>query len=561
MKKKGAKKITDKKTISEKIIKEPEKVKADNSSKEYQEVYKNIPKEHEYLQITKPKTNQKDESDNTDQNLFKIEEKDFEQNNNYYQNDPDKEENIINLNNKNEKNEDNNINDYQDIPDATENIFNINNNNLSKENEEEKYNDINYSLNIPNISDNISNININNINSQNEEEKEKFTDNIEYTSHEMQDFNYNNFEQVNGYINQFYNGYYGYNNYYQLYQAQQNFLNMSTINYSNMNNRIKKDKDINSINLQKIYEIGPEYKREIIFNDLKGNFLKESIDRYKNYLIKLIIEQEGKKNNIFKIRLIANELKGSFYKVSINNYGTRVVQALIQYIDEEGIKMIFDELISNEEFEKLFYDKNGNHVMQNLIEKLNKNEVEQLFKRIITKIKEFCKKKYSCFVIQSLIEKCDTDLINEIINKIKKDQLINDNFGIHIIQKLLSIYDENNNNFDINFIYKDLHNLNIYNKIFGNNVSVSCSACIIIELIFEKGKKEEKEIMYKNLLKEKEKYILMFSGEYGNHVIQKIYCNSYDEIKNEIKNILNEVSEQNKNIYFNHVKNYIYENK
>jgi len=53
----------------------------------------------------------------------------------------------------------------------------------------------------------------------------------------------------------------------------------------------------------------------------------------------------------------------------------------------------------------------------------------------------------------------------------------------------------------------------------------------------------------------------MFSGEYGNHVIQKIYCNSNDQIKNEIKNILNEVSEQNKNIYFNHVKNYIYENK
>ena len=49
----------------------------------------------------------------------------------------------------------------------------------------------------------------------------------------------------------------------------------------------------------------------------------------------------------------------------------------------------------------------------------------------------------------------------------------------------------------------------------------------------------------------------MYSNIYGNHVIQKIYKNCNDEIKNEIKNRLNLISEQNKNIYFNHVHYYI----
>ena len=125
---------------------------------------------------------------------------------------------------------------------------------------------------------------------------------------------------------------------------------------------------------------------------------------------------------------------------------------------------------------------------------------------------------------------------------------------------MLDIYDKENNNFNNEFIYKDLDDLNIYRKIFNKNKSVSCSICLIIQSIFEKGNEEEKEKMSKNLLKERENFILMFSNEFGNHVVQKIYYNSNDEIKNEIKNMLNEVHKQNKNMYFNHVKKYINEN-
>ena len=362
--------------------------------------------------------------------------------------------------------------------------------------------------------------------------------------------NNNNYNELNYY------DCYNYN-YYQLFQAQQNFFEMSVLEYGDINNKIKSMEDITSFNLQNIYKNGKEQDREKIFNYLRGKFLKSSIDKYKNYLIKLIISIEGKKFNNSKINIIANELKGSYYFLAKSIYGTRIVQELIEYIDEEGLKMIYDELIANKNFEKLFLDKNGNHVIQKLIEKLNVEEMELLIKYIFNNINEYCKIKYSCFVVQSLLQKCKSDLINKIIEEIENLHLINDNYGIHVIQKMLEVYDKTENNFDINFIYNELDDIDIYEKIFSQNTSISSSICQIIQYIIEKGNKQEKEKIIDKLLKNKEKFILMFSNIYGNHVVQKIYNNSNDEIKNELENMLNLVSEENKNIYFNHVNYYI----
>ena len=556
MKKKGLRKVTNKKSTSEKITITTDENTVDISSKEYQDVYENIPSEYEYLKNQFPKPKIKDKIDNIDKNLSNIEENTISMNNNCDENDHDIN-NIINnsTHKKDEEINKNNINDYQNIPAKKDNMFNLNNYDINNEEEKEENNNNNiiHYQNIQDKRENIININGNNIN--NNTENEQLSNNKENIYHKMDNIISPNAEQLNNYNNQFYFNY----NYYQLYQAHQNFYNMSIINYPNINNKLQTIDDISSLNLQNIYEGGTDSQREIIFNDLIGKFLKASIDKYKNYLVKLIIKEEGKKNHKEKIELIANELKGSFFLISKSNYGTCVVQTLIENIDEKGIKMIFDELISNENFDKLFYDKNGNHVLQNLIKKLNKEEIEQLIEKIINNFEEYCTKKYSCFVIQVLLEKCNADLIDKIINKIKHFELINDTFGIHIIQKLLDIYDKENNNFNIEFIYKDLNDLNIYNKIF-NNKSVSCSVCLIIQSIFEKGNEEEKEKISKNLLKERENFILMFSNEFGNHVVQKIYYNSNDEIKNEIKNMLNEVHKQNKNMYFNHVKKYINEN-
>ena len=507
------------KTKSEKISREQDKTfKQDISAKEYQKIYEKDPQKRRLPKPIKPKKKEEEKKDNTIQLDL--------------DSDLEKKLNDLNINtdlNKIEEEDDKSI--ENSIP---------NDSITYSENSIPTYS-------ITNIENNIPNNSITN----NENNFQQIEESIPL----------NNVEELNNnnQLNYPYNYNFNYN-YYQLYQAQQNFFEMSNLEYCDINNKIKTMEDISSLNLQLKYEKGKESDRIKIFNYLRGKFLKSSIDKFKNYLIKLIIKFEGERksnNSKLKIKIIANELKGSYYFLAKSNYGTCVVQELIENIDEEGLQMIYDELINNKNFEKLIFDKNGNHVIQKLIKKLNLDDMELLFNYIFKNIIEYCTTKYCCFVVQSFLEKCNSDIINKIIKEIENSNLINDNYGIHVIQKLLEIYDQNENNFDINFIYKELDSFNIYDKIFSLNNSISSSICQIIQYIIEKGNEKEKEKIIDKLLKDKEKFILMYSNIYGNHVIQKIYKNCNDEIKNEIKNMLNLVSEQNKNIYFNHVHYYI----
>ena len=139
--------------------------------------------------------------------------------------------------------------------------------------------------------------------------------------------------------------------------------------------------------------------------------------------------------------------------------------------------------------------------------------------------------------------------------------MINNENGIHVIQKILELYDEN---FSINFIYQDINDIsNLYDKIFyvnrnkddKNNIS-SCF-CKIIQEIIKKGRKVEKEKIINRLLKDEDKFILMYSDASANYIVQKAYDFSNDKIKNEIKNKLNKVPKNKRNIYYKHVKNHI----
>ena len=345
--------------------------------------------------------------------------------------------------------------------------------------------------------------------------------------------------------------------------AEINMHNMGEIKFnSNDNNisihKLNKEEDIKSENLQNNYKNGNNAIRQVIFNDLIGKYYEKSLDEYYNYLIGTIIEIEGNQC-YYKIKIIADELKGNYFKLSEDHYGTYVVQKLIQFLDNDELKIIVDELISNPRFEYLMYDSNGNHVIQKLIKNLNKEgeDFRNLFSKIYEKIVPYCKNKYSCYIIQELIEKCDIIFINEIIDKIKIENLLNDSFGLHVVQKLLEIYNKKNSWFDIDFIYKYFDHINIYEKILQNNGSISSSFSKIIQLIIQKGNKDKNANIINKLLEDKKQFLLICSNSFGNYVIQKVYDNSSEDMRNKIFKIIEENKNINNNKFFNYVKRHI----
>ena len=347
----------------------------------------------------------------------------------------------------------------------------------------------------------------------------------------------------------------------QYLQAQQNFIDMKRMLYNNGSQEYLNE--IKSEDLQIIFEKGTKEQQNQIFNHyLKEKlFYDKSVDIKYSHLIQLMVTKYGENKKIKYIKIIADELKGHYYELVFAHKGTFVLQELIKYIDNKGLEIIYNEIIPNVAFKKLMFDKNGNHVIQAIIKNSNGKIIKDIFEKIYENLIEYCKNKYTCYVVNELLSKCNPELIQKIVNKIDKEKLLNNENGIHVIQKILELY---NGNFSINFIYRDLNDIsNLYDKIYyvnrdkndKNNIS-SCF-CKIIQEIIKKGRKVEKEKIINRLLKDEDKFILMYSDESANYIVQKVYDFSNDEIKNEIKNKLNKVPKNKRNIYYNHVKKHI----
>ena len=462
-------------------------------------------------------------------------------------------------------NNENEINNNQE-ENAEENINHINNDEINKINEnnnrnnindeiteieEEKSNSIHTSIN-NNIHNSLHNsTNVLNNNEQNNNNNEQNNNNNEQNNNNNEQNNNNN----NNYINEnpFPYSNYVYDYRQQLFQAQQNFYNMSLFYYYNSNeiDQTKKN-DMQSWDLERKYENGNPWEQHVIFENLRGAFLKKSFDPHYNYLISQIIKTEGKRCYP-KIKIISNELKKQYLNLSLDISGTRVIQNLIKFLDEEELHNLNEELINDQNFEKLINDKNGNHVLQVLIKNLlNINDIVKLFEKIKKNAKNYCKTKYGSYVVEGLLAKMPINYIINLISEFKNENLLKNGFGIHIVQKILEKY---NYSFNIDFIYKYLDEINIYDKLsFDELKNIRVSFSKIIQIILEKGNDNERKKLINKLMKERNKFILLFSDEYGNHIVQKVFQTANRGIKNTIINMLDEVQIENRNNFFGYVK-------
>ena len=285
------------------------------------------------------------------------------------------------------------------------------------------------------------------------------------------------------------------------------------------------------------YKRGNEEIRNSIFNVIKREILILSLNPFGNYVIQTILYFMEKE----KVNYIFDSLKDFFFQLSMDQYGCRVLQTLIEIIaefnDKDKLKFLIDKLKELKEknptnFAKLFYDKNGNHVIQKLIEKLDDKEINDIYDEVLREIK-LIYDKYGSHIVQSLLYK-----LNELKNEEKKNKIIE--------QIFTQDFDELCKNKYSNYVLQSIIGKygvkieDISEKLKGKISEFSLDNCAshIVEKILVYGNKKQRDEIGKEIIEEDKKnnncITTLVTHMNGNYVIQKAieYCS--DDIKREI---------------------------
>ena len=204
---------------------------------------------------------------------------------------------------------------------------------------------------------------------------------------------------------------------------------------------------------------------------------------------------------------------------------------MINNVDKEKLKEIFDEFIGNNDFRKIINSENKKRVFQKLIKNQDKNANDEICKIVCNSFLDCCKDKYISFIIETLLLNCNEEYINSILEKCCDNlmELIEDMHGCRIVCCLIS---SNQVNIDKLFELIKKNILNIGQKQFG--------VLVIREIIISKNQSQKSQII-NEIIKEKN-FILLSTHHHGNYVVQEIFeCSDQgtkDYLKNKIKSII-----------------------
>ena len=420
---------------------------------------------------------------NDDENLFKIQNQDYQIRNSKthhynYKN------NFINFNNKNK----NIINDYRV---------------LNKQYE---------------ISNNIPIITSNNL----------FINNNDYGIYKTNNFNsyiinnhYNNNNYVNSYINK---------------NSNQNLIKNNLNSKTSLFQNNIQNQNLIQNNMNYIYNIRTNERKktyDIKKNTLEKNTIKENskfgtalIPNKINLKLEMLIYEMKKllmKNDRIDYYIL-NKLQGNITLIIKTNKGSRIFQNYLKNTQCDILHQILTEISS--ELSELLINPYANYFCRKFFTFLNQKDRIEFLSQIKNSLYTLCTNNIGTYPIQGIIEylgsKSEKNIIlNELKDKI--NQLSFDPYGSHVIEKIISCFEEEY----ISFIYKYIID-NFLNLAYDSN-----GICIIKKIVsFTHKVKLHEQI--KNIVKENSMEIIKHA--YGNFIIQSIIEN-WD--LNEIKEIIN----------------------
>ena len=223
---------------------------------------------------------------------------------------------------------------------------------------------------------------------------------------------------------------------------------------------------------------------------------------------------------------LANLKNFEIINLSKDQNGCRMLQKKIDNDVNYNLPIIFNAIYTNST--NLMIDPFGNYLIQKLIINCNDDQISLILMEISNNLKTIATNLHGTRALQKLIGCLNTinhhDLLSFAIKPIIVD-LIHDINGNHVIQKIISHY----NNNDLNFLI-DLIILNLF------KISTHKHGCCILQKILIKCSNFQIQLVCNEILKISN---LLMNDQFGNYVIQ--YLISLNLINFNI-NLLNLVS-------------------
>ena len=329
--------------------------------------------------------------------------------------------------------------------------------------------------------------------------------------------NNNNFNRINDINN---------NNFQNNYQNnfQNNLNNIQNPNYTD-NNNIKNNNINNNIS-EKSYKrkesrrntcpsfnflMNEKIQQDLSIqnynnNQMIGNYnpmLYQNNNEYLIFQLKFNLEKTGKIDHY-----IYGLIKGKFFNIIKNHKGSKIFQKYLKLTHSDILHQIFLELSQN--LEDLITDPYANYFCKRFFTYLNQKDRIDFLKGIEKSMVKLSSDSIGTYPIQTIIEHVGSKnekiiIINALKDNIK--ELAVDPFGSHVLEKLLTCFEEEYINFIYNYIVDNFLDL------ANNNNGI----CIVKKILtFTHKKKLHDKI--KAIIKENG--LQLISHPYANFVIQ-----------------------------------------
>ncbi len=318
-------------------------------------------------------------------------------------------------------------------------------------------------------------------------------------------------------------------NYYNINNVTPNFFSMNknlNIQKIGFNNNLLLNPDNNNITL--CNNINNKFINQdfnINNNQIHKKFFTTSIPERTNMHVEILLYElnsaltKNEKIDYF----IYNKLKGNFVNIIKTHRGSRIFQNYLKNTHSDIIHQIFTEI--NPSLIELIIDPYANYFCKRFFNFLNQKDRIDFLLSINNLLIKLSINNIGTYPIQGIIEQLISKNEKKIvINSIKDyiNELCYDTYGTHVLEKIISCFEEEFTGFIFDFVENNFLNL-------ANHINGICIVKKILSLTHKKDIHEKlKKIINENAL-------TLIQHIYGNYVIQ-IVIESWD--LNDILEIL-----------------------
>ena len=223
------------------------------------------------------------------------------------------------------------------------------------------------------------------------------------------------------------------------------------------------------------------------------------------------------KNSLFKTdkidHFIYSKVQGNFVNIIKTHRGSRIFQNYLKNTHSDIIHQIFQEI--NPSLIELIIDPYANYFCKRFFNFLNQKDKIDFLLSISNSLTKLSINNIGTYPIQGIIEQIGSKNEKKIIIDGIKDsinELCYDTYGTHVLEKIISCFEEEFTGFIFDFVEKNF--LNLSNHING--------ICIVKKILSLTHKKDIHDKLKKII---KENAFNLIQHAYGNYVIQVIVEN------------------------------------